>query len=273
MSSARKKITSAAVITLIAGVGLTGVAGSASATNAGSCTGQSAPENTNVLNQAPVATDDTVSVVSGMVRTIKVLANDTDADGDKLYLESTSSPRRAIVCALSNGTVQLLAPASKTDYTTTFTYGVTDGDRYRTGTVTLNVDALHSLRPVLDQKLVLGKHGKVKQRARYSITNPNKIRLMFLAGNPKKDRPAVQRYVYPGKTYSFTTKDKRIAFVGILAPKAGNYFTFVNTGALNTRNGNRANHYIGETYGEDPVTQGDDGFGVSSGRAWARRAR
>ena len=51
---------------------------------------------------------------------------------------------------------------------------------------------------MLKQKLVLKKHSnKVKQRARVSFTNTNKYRVIVLAGNPKKNRPAVQRVLYP----------------------------------------------------------------------------
>ena len=264
-------IAAATVVTLLAGSGLAGFAGSAEAAKAGLCQGQSAPDNTNLVNQAPVPGDDTVSMVAGTVRTIKVLANDTDPDGDKLYVENATSPRRGTICVQRDGTVQVLAPASPKDYTSSFTYGVTDGDRYRTATVTLDVDGLAPLRPVLKKKLVLKKHGhKVKQRAVYSITNPNKVRLMLLAGNPKRNRPAVQRFVYPGKTYSFTTKDRRITFIGILAPKSGTYVTYVNEGRLNTVTGNQVNHYVGATFGEEPVTQ-DDSFGLTAGRIWARR--
>jgi len=266
MSSASNKIAAATVVTLIAGMGLTGASGSATAATGGSCEGQSAPANTNPANQAPVATNDTVSMVAGTLRTIKVLANDTDPDGDRLYLENATSPRRGDVCVQRNGTVDLMAPASPTSYTTSFTYGVTDGDRYRTATVTLNVDALRPLRPVLEQRLVLKKHGhKVKRRARVSVTNPNKVRLLFVAGNPRKARPTVQHYVYPGHSFTFSTKVRRIAFITALLPKAGDYVTLVNEGRLNTRTGQRQIHYIGETY--------SDSFSEArtSARAWARR--
>ena len=84
-------------------------------------------------------TNDTVNTLAGTLTTIKVLANDTDPDGDRLYLENASSPRRGEICVQRNGTIEFLADGSRSNYVSTFTYGVTDGDRYRTGTVTVNV--------------------------------------------------------------------------------------------------------------------------------------
>jgi Bacterial Ig domain len=267
MSNAITRIAAATVVTVVAGLGLTGSAGSATAATGGPCEGQSAPANTNVANQAPVATDDTVNMVAGTLRTLKVLANDTDPDGDKLYLENATSPRRGEICVQRNGTVQILAPASPSAYTTAFTYGVTDGDRYRTATVTVNVSALKPLRPVLEKRLVLKKHGhKVKQRARVSFTNPNKVRLLLLAGNPRKDRPAVQRYVYPGHSVTFTTKDRKIVFLTVLLPKSDDYFTFVSQGRLDTRTGAKQIHYVGETFSENLSSEAR-----TAARAWARR--
>jgi hypothetical protein len=243
MSSAIKKIATATAVTLVAGLGLTGSAGSATAATGGFCEGQSAPANTDPSNQAPVPVNDTANVVAGTITTLKVLANDTDPDGDKLYLENATSPRRGEVCVNRNGTIDFYAEGSRNNYTTTFTYGVTDGDRYRTATVTVNVESLKPVRPVLKQRLVL-KHGHVKQPARMTFTNNNKYRVILLAGNPKKSRPAVQRVIYPGRTFTYSTKQRRLAYVGILAPKSGE-FSLINQGILNTRNG----HIRGQFYG------------------------
>src|SRR5690242_9204277 len=116
MSSAIKKIATATAVTLVAGLGLTGSAGGASAATGGFCEGQSAPANTDPANQAPVATNDTVNMTSGTLATIRVLANDTDPDGDRLYLENATSPRRGDICVQKNGTIEFLAEPSRTAY-------------------------------------------------------------------------------------------------------------------------------------------------------------
>jgi hypothetical protein len=267
MSSAIKKIATATAVTLVAGLGLTGSAGGATAATGGFCEGQSAPANTDPSNQAPVPTNDTVSMTSGTIATVKVLANDTDPDGDRLYLENATSPRRADVCVNSNGTIDILAAASRSNYTTSFTYGVTDGDRYRTATVTINALGLKPMRPALKQRLITKKHShKVKQPARVSVTNSNKYRMLLLAGNAKKENPDVRHYVYPGRTFVFTTKERRLAFITVLEPKSADFLTFVNTGLLNTQNGHLSAQFIGETlaFGRQKAVQ-------SSRQLWARR--
>jgi hypothetical protein len=265
MSSAIKKIAATAAVTLIAGLGLTASAGSASAATGGFCEGMSAPANTDPTNQAPVPGNDTVDALAGTVTTIKVLANDTDPDGDKLYLENASSPRRGDVCVEKNGTIDFLAEASRTAYVSTFTYGVTDGDRYRTATVTVNVAALKPMRPVLQQKLVLKKHShKVKQPARVSFTNPNPKRMLLLAGDPKKKNPTVQRFIYPGHTFSFTSRSKRLQYLTVLAPKNTETISIVNEGLLNTQTGHLSAQYVGVTFGRSSQH-------MSAKKIWARR--
>lgn len=244
MSGAIRKIAATSAVALVAGLAVTGAGGTATAAAGGFCEGMSAPQNNDVANLAPVVGNDTAQVVAGTTVVIKVLANDSDPDGDKLYVENASTPKKGQVCVAKNGTVEYYAPGSRWNYTDTFTYGVTDGDRYRTGTVTVSVEGVKPVRPVLKQKLVL-KHGKVKQRARVSFTNTNKYRVVLLAGNPKKDRPSVQRVLYPNRTFVFGTKVKRLAYLAILAPK-GKEFSFINFGFLNTRNGKIQGQYLGD---------------------------
>jgi hypothetical protein len=197
--------------------------------------------------------------------TIKVLANDTDPDGDKLYLENASSPRRGEICVQRNGTIEYLADGSRTDYTSTFTYGVTDGDRYRTGTVTVNAQGVKPMRAVLKQRLVLKKHShKVKQRARVSFTNPNSYRMLLVAGNPKKEKADVQHFVYPGRTFTMTTKLRRLEYITVLMPKSSPAISFVNQGLLNTRTGHLSGHYLGFSFGRSAHAR-------PAQQVWARR--
>jgi len=216
-----------------------------------------------------VPTDDTVTTVAGTTVTIRVLANDTDPDGDRLYLENATAPRRGDVCVNHNGTIDYLADSSPTDYTSSFTYGVTDGDRYRTATVTVNVAGVRPMRPVLQQRLVLEQHSHhAKQRARVSFTNPNSYRMLVLAGSPRKKNPSIQHFVYPGHPFTVTTKERRLQYVTVLAPRSSDAITLVNEGVLNTRNGHLRGHYVGLTLGPgfDKVHTA-----TAAQRAWAHR--
>ncbi len=253
---------------LIAGLGVSGSAGTATAAAGGFCEGMSAPQNNDSVNQAPVAVNDTAKVLAGTSVVIKVLANDTDPDGDKLYVENASAPKKGKVCVERNGTIEYAAAGSPYNHTDTFTYGVTDGDRYRTATVTVSVEGVKPVRAELKQKLVLKKHShKVKQRARVAFHNSNRYRVLLYAGDPKKERPLFQRFIYPGHTFVFSTKVKRLVYLTILAPK-GKDESLVNYGLLNTRNGHLSGHYF---VGEDSFFSDDESEARSPQDFWSQR--
>ncbi len=96
------------------------------------------------VNDAPVANDDTLQVLTGTVaRTVNVLANDTDIDGDSLTISQVTQP------AAGNGTVAISSDQKSLLYTpptatftgnVTFSYVVTDATGATdTANVTLNV--------------------------------------------------------------------------------------------------------------------------------------
>ena len=265
MSSIITKVAAATVVSLVAGLGVAGSGSPASAAEE-SCSGATAPANTNTVNQAPVAVNDTVSVVAGRIVTIKVLANDTDPDSDKLYVTGVTQPKRGEYCLHKNGTIDYFAMPGAYNRKDTFTYGVTDGDRYRTATVTVNVEGIKPMRPVLRKRLVLNKHSKqVKQWAVLTFTNPNKKRMLLLAGSPKADRPSVQRVLYPNRSFTMTTKLRRVQYVTALAPR-NDELTLVNIGVLNTRNGVIRGAYLGIYFGDEFETEAR-----ATQELWARR--
>ncbi|TFL17982.1 Ig-like domain-containing protein [Jannaschia formosa] len=96
-----------------------------------------------VENDPPVANDDSYSVDDGEVLTVAagagLLANDTDADGDTLTVQSITAP--------TNGTLNIATDGSFT-YTPdagfvgqeVLTYTITDGAETATGEVTISVE-------------------------------------------------------------------------------------------------------------------------------------
>lgn len=226
------------VVVLAAGLGTTAVAGPAHASlDDGICPGMNAPQNNRVANQAPVVRNDTAGVVAGDLVAIKPLANDTDPDGDKLYLVNASAPAKGETCLGATGVLEFFAYPSSTSYTQKITYGVTDGDLYRTGTLTVSVEGVKPVRGVLKQRLVLRKGGhKVKKRAIVSFTNPNRRNVYFFAGNPRKDRPDISRTLGAGQTLVMTTKLRRLQYV-VGRPTSDGDVSLVSFGLLNTRNG------------------------------------
>ena len=125
------------------------------------------------------------------------------------------------------------------NYVSTFTYGVTDGDRYRTG------DG-HRERPgpqadAADARAAAGPQEAQPEgeaaRGRLVHQPEPKVRMLLLAGNPKKENASVQRFVYPGRTFTFSTKERRWPTSRCWSRRTATTISIVNEGRLNTRNG------------------------------------
>jgi hypothetical protein len=223
-------------VVLLAGLGTTALSGPANASlDDGICPGMPAPQNNRVGNQAPVLANDTASIVAGDLIAIRPLRNDSDPDGDKLYLVSGTSPAKGEACVGNTGVLEYLSDSSSTNYVQRIRYGVTDGDAYRTATVTFNVAGV---RPVVATlRKALGK-GKPKRKAIVSFTNPNRRNVLLFAGNPKKSRPTISRTLGAGKTLVFTTKLRRLEYV-VARPTSDDDLSLVSFGLLNTRTGHQ----------------------------------
>jgi len=88
-------------------------------------------------NIPPVAAEDTAETQGVAPVTIDVLANDTDADGDRLSLAAVAQPMNGTV-TLAGESVVYTANSGFTG-TDSFTYTVTDGKEVATGMVTVDV--------------------------------------------------------------------------------------------------------------------------------------
>jgi hypothetical protein len=103
---------------------------------------------TPTANNTPIATADTLTVDrAGATATVDVLANDTDADGDTLTLQSITTPAHG-TAIIVGGKIRYTPPA---DYsgTVTFDYTTTDGSATATATVTVTVNKAWDGTPTL----------------------------------------------------------------------------------------------------------------------------
>ncbi len=92
------------------------------------------------VNDVPVATNDSATCAKNGERTIAVLANDSDVDGDALAVQSVGRPASGSVTVNSNGTIRYRARKGFTG-TDTFTYTITDTDGAASmATVTVQVN-------------------------------------------------------------------------------------------------------------------------------------
>eukprot|EP01080_Neovahlkampfia_damariscottae_P008887 gene8887-837_t len=81
--------------------------------------------NINVINTAPVAVADTASTEKNVKKTINLIANDNDPNGDALKIKSVTQPTDGSVTVLSDSSVEF-TPGANSIQTATFTYTVMD---------------------------------------------------------------------------------------------------------------------------------------------------
>ncbi|HEY3567701.1 MAG TPA: Ig-like domain-containing protein [Thermoanaerobaculia bacterium] len=95
-------------------------------------------------NHPPTAYDDFARTDVGQPATLKVLANDTDPDGDSLRISYTTQGAHGSVEIIDWATTVIYSPAPGFTGTDTFTYTMTDDrDAYATATVTVSVGAVN----------------------------------------------------------------------------------------------------------------------------------
>ncbi|EIA1618155.1 tandem-95 repeat protein [Vibrio parahaemolyticus] len=95
--------------------------------------------NVTPVNDAPVAKDDIATTQEDTAVTIDVLPNDTDADGDKLSIESASVPKEQGTVEVVDGKL-VFTPAENFNGDAEITYTVTDGALTDQAKVTVTVN-------------------------------------------------------------------------------------------------------------------------------------
>ncbi|EIU7851827.1 tandem-95 repeat protein [Vibrio parahaemolyticus] len=107
--------------------------------------------NVTPVSDAPVAKDDIATTQEDTAVTIDVLPNDTDADGDKLSIESASVPKEQGTVEVVNGKL-VFTPAENFNGDAEITYTVTDGALTDQATVKVTVNAVNDT-PVVESNV------------------------------------------------------------------------------------------------------------------------
>ncbi|EMK3414453.1 tandem-95 repeat protein, partial [Vibrio parahaemolyticus] len=94
------------------------------------------------VNDAPVAKDDIATTQEDTAVTIDALPNDTDADGDKLSIESASVPKDQGTVEVVDGKL-VFTPAENFNGDAEITYTVTDGQLTDEAKVTVTVNPVN----------------------------------------------------------------------------------------------------------------------------------
>ncbi|HHF2856288.1 TPA: tandem-95 repeat protein [Vibrio diabolicus] len=98
--------------------------------------------NVTLVNDAPVAKDDTAITDEDTPVTIDVLPNDTDVDGDKLSIESASVPKEQGTVEVVDGKL-VFTPAENFNGDAEITYIITDGQLTDEAKVTVTVNPVN----------------------------------------------------------------------------------------------------------------------------------
>jgi hypothetical protein len=88
-------------------------------------------------NRPPTAVNDTLKTSKNRPKTMSVIANDSDPDGDDLTVTSVTQPGKGSVVKYSNGTIKY-TPKPNWIGTTSFSYTISDG-KGGTDTATVSV--------------------------------------------------------------------------------------------------------------------------------------
>ncbi|TOF44045.1 hypothetical protein CGJ21_24460, partial [Vibrio parahaemolyticus] len=95
------------------------------------------------VNDAPVAKDDIATTQEDTAVTIDALPNDTDADGDKLSIESASVPKEQGTVEVVDGKL-VFTPTENFNGDAEITYTVTDGQLADEAKVTVTVNPVNN---------------------------------------------------------------------------------------------------------------------------------
>jgi len=94
---------------------------------------------TSNVNNAPIAQDDSTSLNAGTTKTINVITNDTDSDGDTLTISAVATAQNGTTAITANNQISYTPNAGFTG-ADSFTYTINDGNGHNaTATVSVTV--------------------------------------------------------------------------------------------------------------------------------------
>ena len=156
MAPRPRTLTVAILSLLLSGFAITSSAAAAPAAD-NECAGMTAQSHVVAGNTAPVANADSAPVLAGDFTVFDVLGNDTDAEGDPLSVITLTEPAHGFACINGDGTIEYFSDTGTPTGTDQFTYGITDGDYFRTATVTMSIEGLDNVVPTLTRRLKLDR--------------------------------------------------------------------------------------------------------------------
>ena len=145
-------------------------------------------------NAAPIATDDTATTNEDAPVVIRVLANDTDPDGDTLVLGAYTQGAHGAVTVNPDGTLTY-TPNADYNGTDTFTYTVTSANLSDIGTVTVTITPVNDAPVATDDTATTNEHTHL-------VLAPN----ILLANDTDPDHDTLTITAVGTPTHGTTTK-------------------------------------------------------------------
>ena len=236
MASRPRTLMLAIFSLLVSGFAITSSATAAPPGADNECAGMTARSHVVAGNTAPVANPDSAPVLAGDFTVVDVLGNDTDAEGDVLSVITLTEPANGFACINGDGSIEYFSNTGTPTGTDQFTYGITDGDFFRTAIVTMSIEGLDNVVPTLTRRLKLDRHGHLIRRARVSIVNTNDRTVEFFAGRFSNGLASFDKVIPGGETTTLRTRLRHLDFVAVV-PKDDGDSVLIDIGTLNTRTG------------------------------------
>ncbi|UAA38206.1 tandem-95 repeat protein [Paraneptunicella aestuarii] len=141
------------------------------------------------VNDAPIAKNDSHSVNEDGSRTVNVLGNDSDPDGDSIYVSSVGSPSHG--SAVKSGSNVVYTPSSNYCGSDSFSYTISDGKGLTdSATVSMTVTCINDAPVITGQKPL-----SVNEDSSITLSASN-----FYISDP--DSSSFTLAVHPGSNYS-----------------------------------------------------------------------
>ena len=123
------------------------------------------------LDDPPIANDDTITTRRNVPATRRVLANDSDPDGDPLTITAVTQGSNGSVT--TDGQTVTYTPNDDFTGSDSFTYTISDGNSTDTATVTVRVRERRPRADLSIDKAVTSAEFKAGQQATYTLTAIN----------------------------------------------------------------------------------------------------
>jgi VCBS repeat-containing protein len=135
----------------------------------------------NPVNDAPVAIDDVAATNENTPKSINVLANDSDVDGDKLTIASATQGKYGVVSISANGSITY-SPNQGFLGQDTFTYTMSDGNGgTATAKVTMTVNAVNHPPVARDDIATTNKNTPISINVLINDNDPDGDKLTITA--------------------------------------------------------------------------------------------